>query len=270
MNASVVLREARRRAGLSQRELAAKAGTAVSVVSRIESAVVDPRVGTLDHLLRTCGEALYARPHIGEGLDRSHISHLRRMDIPSRLAVAEESAEYMAEFRKKKQSGPRSHPSVVLETLSRHGARFVVIGGVAANFHGSPSVTQDTDVCFARERENLEILAKALRELHAYPRGWPEGLLFVMDWKTLDNMMALTLDTDAGPLDLLAYPDGTTGFDGLFANADRGEIGGQPVLVASVNDLIRMKLAAGRPKDLIEVEVLGSLLDEIESERSPE
>ena len=41
------------------------------------------------------------------------------------------------------------------------------------------------------------------------------------------------------------------------------DLGGFTIRVASIDDLIRMKRAAGRPKDLIEVEVLGALRDEI-------
>jgi hypothetical protein len=40
------------------------------------------------------------------------------------------------------------------------------------------------------------------------------------------------------------------------------EIDGRTTLVASVDDLIRMKLAAGRDKDLVEVQILGALREE--------
>ena len=50
-----VLREARRRAGLTQRELAARAGTAQSVVARIEQAQTDPSAATLARLLAAAG-----------------------------------------------------------------------------------------------------------------------------------------------------------------------------------------------------------------------
>jgi transcriptional regulator with XRE-family HTH domain len=56
-----LLRTARKRAGLSQRELAKRAGTAQSVVARIESGVTNPTVATLGHLLRTCGFVLDAQ-----------------------------------------------------------------------------------------------------------------------------------------------------------------------------------------------------------------
>ena len=63
--------QARRRAGLSQRALAAKVGMPQSTVARIESGAIDPRVSTLDTLLRACGDELRAVRRIGEGIDRT-------------------------------------------------------------------------------------------------------------------------------------------------------------------------------------------------------
>jgi len=71
--AARLLRHARRRAGLTQRALAAKAGVAQSVVGRIESSRVDPTVTTLSKLLRACETTLEALPGAGDGIDRSLI-----------------------------------------------------------------------------------------------------------------------------------------------------------------------------------------------------
>src|SRR5438132_12463641 len=51
---SLVLRQARRAAGLSQRELARRAGTSSATLSRYESGAISPTVATLDRLLRSC------------------------------------------------------------------------------------------------------------------------------------------------------------------------------------------------------------------------
>ncbi|HWC32494.1 MAG TPA: hypothetical protein VG709_05135, partial [Actinomycetota bacterium] len=56
------------------------------------------------------------------------------------------------------------------------------------------------------------------------------------------------------------------GFEQLERAADDVDLDGFSVRVASIDDLIRMKRAAGRPKDLIEVEVLGALRDEIDAQ----
>jgi hypothetical protein len=155
-------------------------------------------------------------------------------------------------------------PLLALETLTRHGVRFVIIGGFGGRLRGSPTVTGDLDVCYARERENLEHMAAALLELHAALRGAPVDLPFRPDAGTLAAGDHFTFATEAGSLDCLGTPAGTTGYDDLAADADELDLGGLRAWVASVDDLIRMKLAAGRPKDRIEAEVLGALRQEIE------
>jgi predicted nucleotidyltransferase len=155
-------------------------------------------------------------------------------------------------------------PVLALQTLDRHGVRFVVIGGIGARLHGSPTVTRDTDICYERSPENLERLAAALEELGATLRGVDEDVPFLLDAKTLAAGDHFTFRTRAGDFDLLGTPSGVAGFDELAGRANPFDIDGITVLVASIDDLIRMKRAAGRPKDLIEVEVLSAVRDEIE------
>ena len=154
------------------------------------------------------------------------------------------------------------------EVLTRHGVRFVIIGGIAGRLLGSPTVTDDIDICYARDARNLEALAEALRELGAELRGpnIPDDLPFLLDAKTLEMGDHFTFRTRAGPLDCLGIPSGTTGFDDLARDAVEMDLDGLIVRVASIDDLIRMKRAAGREKDLIEVQVLGAVRREIEAE----
>jgi hypothetical protein len=154
-------------------------------------------------------------------------------------------------------------PLRALRTFQRHDVRFVVIGGLGARLYGSPSVTNDTDVCYQRSSENLERLAAALRRLHAELRGTDSDVPFQLDAKTLAAGDHFTFTTDAGNLDILGTPAGVEGFDALEREAKVFRFDGLTVPVASIEDLISMKRAAGRPKDLIEVEVLGALRDEI-------
>jgi hypothetical protein len=156
-------------------------------------------------------------------------------------------------------------PLSLLETLHRHGVRFVVVGGIAGRLLGSPTVTRDLDICYARDAPNLRALAAALADLHPRLRGVEPGLPFRPDARTLRAGDSFTLQTDAGDLDLLGTPAGTDGYADLARAATLTDLGGVQVLVAAVDDLIRMKRAAGRPKDLIEVEVLGALRDELEA-----
>jgi hypothetical protein len=163
---------------------------------------------------------------------------------------------------------PTYAPVDALEALAARRVRFVVIGGFASQLRGSPSLTGDTDVCYARDRQNLERLARALRDLEATLRGAPPDVPFRLDAPTLEAGDHFTFDTTAGALDILGTPSGIPGgYDELERASDEMEIApGLSVKVASIDDLIRMKRAAGRPKDLIEVEVLGALRDEIDEQ----
>ncbi len=155
-------------------------------------------------------------------------------------------------------------PLKALRVLDDHGVRFILIGGLAARLLGSPTVTNDLDICPDRERDNLEALAAALDELGAGQRGAPEGLPFLLDAETLRRGDHFTFSTSAGALDLLGTPAGSGGFELLRRNAVRMNLDDLEVLVADLPDLIRMKKAAARPKDLIEVEILSALLEERE------
>lgn len=155
-------------------------------------------------------------------------------------------------------------PLEALRILTAHGVRFVLIGGFAAVIRGSPIITGDLDLCYARDFENLQRLAEALRELGATLRGAPPDLPFLLDAQTLKNGDHFTFSTRAGPLDCLGTPAGTDGFRDLDADATDENLDGLTVRVASLDDLIRMKRAAGRAKDRIALEWLGNLREEIE------
>ncbi|MDX6669426.1 MAG: hypothetical protein QOK04_2806 [Solirubrobacteraceae bacterium] len=139
------------------------------------------------------------------------------------------------------------------------GVDFVVIGGIAAVLHGSPRATFDLDVCFATDESNLEALGEVLVGLDARLKGVAENVPFVPDAPTLRRVEVLTLDTAAGELDVLAKPSGVSRYEALRRRADRFDLGGFSVLVASLEDLIAMKQAANRPKDRADVEELETI-----------
>jgi hypothetical protein len=64
-------------------------------------------------------------------------------------------------------------------------------------------------------------------------------------------------------VDCVGAPAGVSGFEEIVRDAVELDLDGLTVSVASIDDLIRMKRAAGRPKDLIEVEVLAAVRDEV-------
>ncbi len=153
-------------------------------------------------------------------------------------------------------------PAPALRVLIEHDVRFLLIGGLAARRLGSPSVTNDLDICYERTPENLQRLAAALTSMHARLRGVDDEVPFDLDARTLHNGDSFTFVTDHGWVDVLATPSGTSGYADLIAGATRLDFGGYEVDVVALDDLIRMKRAAGRAKDRIEVEVLIALREE--------
>jgi hypothetical protein len=161
------------------------------------------------------------------------------------------------------RAGADFQPESVIRLLGRHRVRYILIGGLAAITHGAPLITQDIDACYARDDLNLRRLAAALVEVHAELRGADPGLPMRLDAKALRAGDAFTFTTDIGWLDLLGTPAGTRGYEDLARTADAFDLFGSRVLVASVDDLIRMKRAVGRPKDLLALEELGALREEL-------
>jgi hypothetical protein len=157
-------------------------------------------------------------------------------------------------------------PDLILDALNRSDVRFVLVGGLAAQAHGSPSLTGDLDICYARDRDNLARLANVLTDLSAIRRGLPPDAprMPPLDGRTLRAGGLFTLTTRFGDFDLLANPDPGFDYERLLAHAVTTTVHGAPVRVASLDDLLLMKRAAGRPKDRIELEILGALREEID------
>ena len=155
-------------------------------------------------------------------------------------------------------------PLGILQVLEDNGVRHIVIGGIAAATHGSPTVTGDLDVCYSREGDNLDRLATALRQLDARLRGAPDDVVFPLDGPRLAAGDHFTFTTRLGDFDCMATPSGVAGYDELRANAVDVDLDGLTVAISSIDDLIRMKRAAGRPKDRVELEILGALRDELD------
>ncbi len=139
----------------------------------------------------------------------------------------------------------------LLAVLDRHGVTYVLIGGLAAVYHGSPFPTEDADITPEVDKTNLTHLAAALTELNARIRtdAEPDGLPFTCDADSLARVNILNLTTDAGDLDITLEPAGTRGYPDLSRDATDAQLYGVTVPVASLADVIRSKQAANRPKD---------------------
>jgi hypothetical protein len=156
-------------------------------------------------------------------------------------------------------------PGALFTCLDRHGVKYVLIGGLAAVLHGSPLPTVDADICPARDPENLKRLAAALEELEARIRASDaaDGLPFPRDAAFLSTVELLNLVTRAGDLDVAFLPAGGADYDALAARARPMRVKDTDIPVASLEDVIRSKEAANRPKDVRTLPVLRLLLEEL-------
>lgn len=152
-------------------------------------------------------------------------------------------------------------PKRLLGALAAGGVDAVLIGGLAGAVRGSPLVSVGAEVCHSRSARNLDALARVLADSGARLRGGDA----VLDSAALAGADTFRVDTDAGPLDCVGTPRGTTGYADIARRADVVDLGGFGFRVASLDDLIRMKRAAGHPRDRAELEVLEALREEIAS-----
>lgn len=156
-------------------------------------------------------------------------------------------------------------PEPLLAVLQDGGVNFVIVGGYAVAAHGFPRATKDIDICPDPSEANLQRLAAALAELEAMPIGLDEfegefdlkpdreGLKMGGNW---------TLMTKHGRLDVMQTfsfdggMDGEGGYEDLVAHAVERTFLGHQVRFCSYNDLLRMKRAAGRAQDNVDIESL--------------
>ncbi len=150
-------------------------------------------------------------------------------------------------------SWPDFRPTTLIGALVRAEVDFVVIGGVAVVIQASPRFTRDLDISYATDTANLERLGIVLVALDARLRGVEEDVPFTPDARTLRHAQMLTLTTRDGDLDLLVDPPGSPGYPALRRHADIVDLDGDSVRVASLEDLIEMKRAVGRPQDEMDI-----------------
>jgi hypothetical protein len=154
---------------------------------------------------------------------------------------------------------PNLDAPLILRKLVAAGVDFVVIGGIAVVLHGYPRLTRDLDIAFAHEVANLDALGGVLTDLGAELRGVDDEVPFIPDRRTLQGIQLLTLETSAGWFDIHRLPQGVSSYANLRRNAERVPVEDFSLLVASPDDLIAMKEAAGRPADRLDIAALEAI-----------
>ena len=162
---------------------------------------------------------------------------------------------------------PETQPEFteLIARLNAANVRYVLIGGLAMILHGSAHITQDIDISYARDTGNYVALANALHSIQARLRNAPQDLPFILDAQTFRNTQNLTLTTEFGDFDLLGQVSGIEDFEELYERSVETLIDDIPVHIASLDDLIKMKRSANRPKDqthIMELEAMRRIINE--------
>ncbi|HEY7962164.1 MAG TPA: hypothetical protein VID29_09600 [Solirubrobacteraceae bacterium] len=152
-------------------------------------------------------------------------------------------------------------PLGIFRALNRHGVEYLVIGGVAVQAYGHVRTTQDVDVLVAPSEANLENLAAALKQLGARLKGVDAHLLGIdpTDPSHLRDGANFGLATRAGGLDVwtdAAELKGARSWEEMHKRATTATVADEPIHFVHRDDLIRMKHAAGREKDLQDIAAL--------------
>jgi hypothetical protein len=156
-------------------------------------------------------------------------------------------------------------PECLFAVLEQHDVDYVLIGGLAAVLRGSPAMTNDADIVPATDADNLAHLGEALVALQARLRvaEEPDGVDFEPHPALLGSMAMLNLTTRCGDLDLAFNPAGLDDYELLRENSTVFDIDGVRVRVASLQDIIRSKEAADRPRDRAVLPLLYALEEEL-------
>jgi hypothetical protein len=149
----------------------------------------------------------------------------------------------------------------LIDTLAAAQIEFILVGGVAATVHGAARLTLDVDVVYSRAPENIARLSAALAEQKPYLRGVPPGLPFQWDSSTIERGLNFSLTTALGDLDLFGEIIGGGTYEELLPRTIVLNVFGNPCRCLTLEALIAVKRAAGRPKDFEAIAELESIRD---------
>lgn len=155
----------------------------------------------------------------------------------------------------------------IIEKLGDANVRYLIVGGVAVVLHGYQRLTADLDLIVALDEPNLRAAMEALGDLGFRPRAPVRMIDFIdpairQNWVTEKGLTVFSLWSDQHPsteVDLFA--ESPVDFNQAFSRSMTALIGRHQIHFASIDDLVTMKRAAGRPKDLLDIEELLRIKD---------
>lgn len=135
-----------------------------------------------------------------------------------------------------------------IDLLNSHKVEYLLVGGHAVAFHGHPRFTGDIDFFVRTSAENVQRL---LTTLDAF--GF--GDIGITENDLLKPKRILQLGHPPNRIDILNSISGVD-FDSAWESRVEASIDGQPVIIIGWNELLQNKRAAGRQKDLGDIEKL--------------
>ena len=148
-----------------------------------------------------------------------------------------------------------AQPELVLlaKALNENRLEAILIGNMAAALRGAPVSTIDIDLYFRKTPANMRKLKQVATALEA---------VILRPYYPASALFRLQRDRDGLQIDFMGQIDGVKSYESVRGRAASYDIGGQKVLAASLDDIIRSKRAAGRAKDLAVIDILEKTRDE--------
>jgi hypothetical protein len=163
---------------------------------------------------------------------------------------------------------PSNDFDLIFAELEHAAVRYLVVGGVAVVLHGHARFTADLDLVIALDPANVRAAMAALGRLEYRPRAPVSAEQFAdpvvrEQWIREKGLTVFSLWSPSHPAtEIDIFVEEPFPFDEGFSRAARADLGEIHVTVASVDDLIRLKRAAGRPKDEEDIRALEALMRE--------
>ncbi len=143
-----------------------------------------------------------------------------------------------------------------IASLRARDVKFLIVGAHALASYGHYRFTADLDVFLERSDENRARLQEALIDFGISVTSDALEYLFSQDREMLE------LGREPQAIDLLIFLDGVN-FESAWSNRIDGDFYGERAWILSVDDYVKTKLASGRPKDRLDLEMLRQLGHEV-------
>lgn len=258
-----LIKIARLRAGLTQRELGERLGLPQSSVARWESGARQPGIDSFVEAVRACGLDPVVSLNPTDHSNDEFVQELLDETPAERLRVQVAAANGMRPLERAaaaRRAGvvldrvEEFDPLSIMRALNVRGVRYVLVGRLAENIRGAPLVPTGAEValCAQASERNRAALDQALRDLDA--NRWCDSdarpLEVPLELREIAGAKRWWVESAGGAVAVVAVPYGTTGYgDVARRSTDEDLDSGLSVGVAALTDLIRIADASVEPAD---------------------